>query len=305
MRRPIRCKSKLVVAILALLPCLQLFADTAEESKSAAPGSIELGSMNWWDDGLSEMCYYDAEDSIYGKKRRFTRVHLVNRQWMDRVSGVKTTKDAEDAVPVLKFNIAEEVPTENYNYRYLTTVFVKRDSLEPFKMVTSSQEWCGTTFKHLRWGVSQMEMKCFSYFGGEGDGEFGLDREFVPYESLPLIARGLVAGGSSRTLKVLVPLRGTHLVQPIVEELHLAIEGNEGDQQPKTRKTDAGSFKVHRVIAGHKGSVSAWFEVEADSPHRLVAFSSGGVNGVLKHFEKRAYWDRSNSSSFHPVGAAP
>ncbi len=273
--------------------------------EDSVDGLEKFGAMEWWDDGLSEMCYYDAEESIYGKTRKYTRVHLVNRQWMDRVSGVKADANGDDVVPVLKFNIAEEIPTENYNYRYLTTVFVKRGSLEPFKMVTSSQEWCGATFKHLRWGSSGIELKCFSYFGDEGDGTFGLDREVVPHESLPMLARELVAGGKERTLKVLVPMRSTHLIQPTVRETLLTFESFGPDQPFKTLKTKAGEFKVRRVAASTVESDHAYFDIEVAAPHRLVAFSAGGVRGVLKHFEKRAYWDRGNPSSFHSEGAAP
>jgi hypothetical protein len=294
----------LAIAALAAQPTQKSLAQTSVE-KEVGVGWHKFAGMESWDDGLSEMCYYDAEESIYGKKRDFTRVHLVNRQWMDRISGVKADETGDDVVPVLKFNIAEEIPTENYNYRYLTTLFLRRDASEPFKMVTSSQEWCGTTFKHLRWGSSRMELKCFSYFGGEGDGTFGLERDVFPHESLPLLARGLVAGGTERTLKVLVPMRGTHLAQPTVSETHLSIEPLGPNQSIKTLKTKAGKFNIRRVIANSGESDAAWFDIEAEAPYRLIAFSSGGVSGVLKHFEKRPYWDRSSASNFHPVGKAP
>ncbi|MCA9252776.1 MAG: hypothetical protein R3E58_06640 [Phycisphaerae bacterium] len=302
MLRRIRCGLITSLTFLTALLVFEAQAQTAEPNAADAGESL-LGSMDWWEDGLSEMCYYDAEETIYGKKRQFTRVQLVNRQWMDRVAGVKTSKDADEAIPVLKFNIAEEIPTENYNYRYLTTVFVRRDTLEPFKMVTSSQEWCGTTFKHLRWGSSRMELKCFSYFDGEGDVTFGLEREVFPFEVLPILARGVVADGKERQLKVLVPMRGTHLVQPTVSEIRLGVDPSSKTSKP--RKTKAGVFNVRRVIASAGDGEIAWFDVEADAPHRLIAFTAGGVSGELKHFEKRPYWDRSNASSYHAVGAAP
>lgn len=302
MLRTIHRGSILTLVCLASLLPSESHAQSADQARSDV-GGRSLGALDWWDDGLSEMCYYDASETIYGKKRSFTRVHLVNRQWMDRVSGVKASQDAAEAVPVLKFNIAEQIPTENYNYRYLTTVFAQRDSLEPFKMVTSSQEWCGTTFKHIRWGSSRAELKCFSYFDGEGDVEFGLEHEVVPYELLPLLAREVVADGLERNLKVLVPMRGTHLVQPTVRELRLGRDPS--SKSSKALKTGAGIFKVHRVSATAGDGEVAWFDIEADAPHRLIAFSAAGVEGVLKHFEKRPYWDRSSPSGYHPVGAAP
>ena len=115
--------------------------------------------------------------------------------------------------------------------------------------------------------------------------------------------RGVVADGKERQLKVLVPMRGTHLVQPTVSEIRLGVDPSSKTSKP--RKTKAGVFNVRRVIASAGDGEIAWFDVEADAPHRLIAFTAGGVSGELKHFEKRPYWDRSNASSYHAVGAAP
>ncbi len=59
-------------------------ADTTPPGKLAIDGPA-------WDDGLAEMSYYAATDAIYGQRRHFTRVHLMNRQWMDAASGVKAS----------------------------------------------------------------------------------------------------------------------------------------------------------------------------------------------------------------------
>ena len=54
-----------------------------------------------------------------------------------------------------------------------------------------------------------------------------------------------------------------------------------------------------------EGPWEAWFEVEVAAPHRLLAFSAGGVSGELRFCERRAYWRQDAASGFHPVGAAP
>ncbi|MCH8253098.1 MAG: hypothetical protein IID36_11660, partial [Planctomycetes bacterium] len=144
--------------------------DDRDDAAPPAPKPrISLGALDIWDTGLCEMSFYRAVDVIYGKPRHYTRVHLLNRQWMDGESGVKAERDAPGAIPVFKLNMAEEIPTENYHYRYLTTVFVDRIELKPMKMIVSSQEWCGATFKHLRWGDDTLMVRSFSYFPDEGD----------------------------------------------------------------------------------------------------------------------------------------
>ncbi|NOX58418.1 MAG: hypothetical protein GXP29_06105 [Planctomycetes bacterium] len=282
-----------------LLAFSQAGGGSSDAAREIAGGHAALGSQTWWDDGLSEMSYYDATETVYGKERKFTRVHLVNRQWMDTATGVKANGNAEGSVAVLKFNISEEIPTENYNYRYLTTVFVKRFSLEPFKMVASSQEWCGATFKHLRWTDASITFKSFSYFGDEGDQAWILNSAAVPYESLPLQARSVVASGKDRSLELLMPVRSTHEVKPVTKAASLRL-----DSKATTLKTPAGSFKVRRVRVEGAGE-PAWFDVENETPYRLIAFSAGGVDAVLRRTEKRPYWNRDNPSTFHASGEAP
>ena len=134
----------------------------------AMPQSVTAGEWNRfselpvWEDGSSEMSYYDAKDNIYGTPRKYTRIHMLNRQWMEPISGVKVAKGSPESVAVFKLNIAEEIPTENYDYRYLTTLFLRRPGLEPFKMAVSRQEWFGTTYKQLRWQNKKVTNRSFS-----------------------------------------------------------------------------------------------------------------------------------------------
>lgn len=262
------------------------------------PGASALGALSVWDDGLSEMCYYRATDVVYGEKRAYTRVHMVNRQWMSEATGVKT--DAADAlaVPVLKLNVAEEIPTENYNYRFLTTVFLHRGDLAPFKTVFTSQEWCGTTYKHLRWSKDELTVRSFSYFGDEGDREWRLPAETVPVESLFLLAREVVASGASRTLSILDPIRSNK---------QAAEKTNNGTLTPGS-ETDVtvalGTFVARRVDLVWDGPLTS-FVVEARAPYRLLRFRAGPLRGELVAFERRAYWDRSWKSSAYEQSQAP
>jgi hypothetical protein len=279
--------------------CMVILALAAGSGVSADGMPTQFSELPVWDDGLSEMSYYAATDTIYGEPRDYVRVHLLNRQWMSEVSGVKSMSGASDAVPVFKLNIAEEIPTENYNYRYLTTVFLTRPDLNPFKVAMSSQEWCGTTFKHARWTDAGLTIQSFSYFGGEGDKSWSLPGEAVPFEGLFVLARAAVAGDFEGELTVLAPLRGTHESRPQPAPMRLAV----GDDARKLR-TPAGRFEVRRVEARGAGR-DAWFDIETSAPFRLVAFSAGGVTGKLRHVERRAYWDAGSTSGFHRPNAAP
>jgi hypothetical protein len=254
-----------------------------------------------WDDGLSEMSYYDARDTLYGVERKYTRVHLMNRQWMSRTMGVKCEEKDPEAVAVFKFVISEEIPTENYNYRYLTTVFVTRPTLTPFKVTQSSQEWCGTTFKHLRWTDSELKVQSFSYFGEEGDQQWSLSPKTSPFEALFFKVRGFASRPQHYNLAmpVLPPLRSNHAIEP--SPSNVVLEVTEKAEPVRVR---AGRFVCKRVIVTGDGH-DHWFDVETEAPYRVIAFSAGGVEGKLITVERRPYWDRESRSRFYARHKAP
>ncbi len=263
-----------------------------------------------WEDGLSEMSYYDATCRLYDKTRRFTRVHLMNRQYMHPIHHVKAKKDDEAVLPAFKFVIAEEVPTENYNYRFLTTAFLERPSLRPMKVSASSQEWCGHTFKILDWERRKefppkdwsLDIACYSYFGDEGDRWFPLTgRSFVDaYECLFLYARAVVAsGGEERPMHLLNSLRSNHMPDPNPLDATLRVQGTS-----RNVTVPLGTVSATRVVLEWAGG-PAWFDVETAPPHRLLAFRAGDVDAKLKFVERRAYWNRNEPSGFYKPGQAP
>lgn len=274
-------------------------ASPAPQTASETAAWTRFSNLPIWDDGLSEMSYYDATDTIYGVERRYTRVHLFNREWMNPETGVKSEPpDPARDVAAFKFTVAEEIPTDNYNYRYLTTAFARRPDLAPFKLTVSSQDWCGHTFKHLRWRDDKLIVQSFSYFD-DADRQWELPGEAVPYEFLPLLARAVVASEQTRELSVLYPLRSNRSVMPARHPDRLVVANEDSGVQ-----VPAGRFSVRRVTLV-SDERQTWFEVEAAAPFRLIAFQTGSVTGRLRFVERRAYWDRSQKSAFYAPGKAP
>ena len=217
---------------------------------------------------------------------------------MDANSGVKTASEAKNAVAVLKFNVAEEIATENYNYRLQTTVFLSRPAFDPFKRVMSSQEWCGTSFKQLRWRDQNLVIRSFSYLSGQGDRTFQLSGDVVPFDALPVIVRDVAAAGVDRTLNLLVSMRSTREVEPNAKYANLRVGKIDRVTVP------LGRFQARRVTIDWNGPKAA-FDVETDPPYRLLQYTMGDLSGELLYVERRAYWDRNWESSFHPTGRAP
>lgn len=263
-----------------------------------------------WEDGLSEMSYYDASCILYDTRRKYTRVHLMNRQFLDVRRRIKPGEktEAEWIRPVFKMIIAEEIPTENYNYRFLTTVFLERPGLEPVKVAVSSQDWCGTTLKHLTWErfLSPDPETWFSviislsYFPDEGDQVYSDKANVDPYEALFLLARAVVAaGGEQRPMRLLKSMRTNHGAQ---REPTDAVLKPEGDPRPIT--VGLGTFDAQRVVVEWTGAPT-WLDVETVPPYRLLAFRAGDVEAQLRYVERGPYWDRSWKSGFYRSGHAP
>jgi hypothetical protein len=262
-----------------------------------------------WDDGFSEMSYYDATCTIYDKKRKYTRVHLMNRQTMDPVRAVKTKADAPGATPAFKFIATEEIPTENYNYRFLTSAFFERPSLEPIKVTISSQEWCGTTFKWMHWSrlkdfgpeTWSLDLCWYSYFGEEGDQWRPFPRSNIDaYETLFVYARAVVAaGGEPRRMHIFKSMHSNHAPDPTPLDAILRPDG-----KPREITVPLGTFKAQRVVLDWKGD-KTWFDVETSAPYRILAFRASNVDAKLRFVERRAYWNRKWKSGFYEQGKAP
>ena len=257
-----------------------------------------LSALGVWNDELCEIAYYRAVDRIGDRARGYTRVHLLNYQWMVPRSGVKADPLQPGALGVFEFNIAEEIPTENYNHRYLTTVFLRRFDLAPLKMVVSSQEWSGATFKHLRWTGDGIAIKSFSSLPGEGDRTWQVAGDVVPYEALFVIARDVSGTGKSRELAVLPPMRVAHEVKPEILPATLT------PQPVSDVTTAAGTYRARRIDLEWDGPPTS-FVVEADPPYRLLRFRTGPAHGELLHLERRAYWKPDSTSEFYQPHEAP
>ena len=304
MRRMIMCIAGVLVltfstAVLADPPQVPQKPDpSTPEKKDAEAPKPSFNTLPIWEGGLAEISYYRATDRIYDQERSYTRVHMVNRQWMDQQTAVRADPGEGQVVPVLKLNISEEIPTENYNYHFMTTVFLNQLSLSCFKLAASSQDWNGTTFKQLRWDQKGPALRSYSYLKGEGDRVTRLGGTPMPYEALFLLVRDVVARGKMRNYHLLQPMRTIHVANPRSTRATLVLE----DVSPVT--VPAGTYAARHVKVQWEGPATE-FVVEAAPPYRLLRYDAGDTHGELLHVEHRAYWDRTSKSRFYKPGEAP
>lgn len=283
--------------------------DSAELQSRPNPAGGSAGAQAFsrlavWDDGLAELCYYDASETIYGRTRNYTRVMLVNREWLNSEQMVKSESKSTQDLPVFKTNLIEEIPTENYNYRYMATVFLGRPELRFEKLSASSQEWCGTTFQRAVRRGTGIDVESFSYFEGEADRHATLpaDSDLYPLAAMFLLAREVSSTGVSKPVRVLPKMRSTHGIAP---EPSVGLLSRE--EAARQVRTSLGAIHCRRVMLSNgAGEKVASYDIEAAAPYRVVAHEHvDGLRLVLRYSERRAYWDRKQASRFYEQGQAP
>lgn len=147
----------------------------------------------YWEDGLAEVVTYDAERTIYKKKRTFEYTQITVKEEFNQAFNVKTDDyKRNDLFPVMKVNQFCSIQADQYPYHYLTSLFFRRDQpVALYKMASSSQEWCGNTFKSIIDDGVNFEMWYHSYWDGEGDNSRDLRRDIFLEDALPYTLRAL------------------------------------------------------------------------------------------------------------------
>ncbi len=146
---------------------------------SSQSQDIELpqtGDFNsYWYAGEAEITSYELEQARYGEIHSGEAVLVFVTEPFSKSKQVKLDdwrNETADNVSVLKLNMTKKFLTGIYPYSMMMSTFkpVSTDAYpNPFKITTSSQEWCGHTFTQLNLQEDNFRMKAFSYFESEGD----------------------------------------------------------------------------------------------------------------------------------------
>ncbi len=281
----------------ALLVSLPLFLPLAACSR-AAQGAWEVSGSTWrtdpaWFDGQAETCEYEARLELYGEPRTYrARVHTLH-QHMDPAL---TTKSATGSgVAVFKQIASEQVPTENYDYRFSLTTFSRSADLALFKLTRAVQEECGASFTQIRREGARLVTLEAGYFPGEGLAQGSLAPGVVAFEQLPLVLRDFpfeLGAEHERRLEVLPSLRSNRLVPLAPAPRRVRHAGLEELDLP------IGAIRAHRLeLLRPDGTREAtfWFHAEGRAPwlHALVALEGPGGHAWRLAAHRRAkYWER-------------
>ncbi len=273
-------------------------------SQQLVLGATQYSQPDWrtdpaWHEGKAEWALYDAQRTIYGNPRYYEATIFTNKQRMDPATTTKASnwRDA-NTIEVFKHNVSEMIDTDNYTYRFLTTCFIDTNTLEPYKVVASSQEDCGSTHKQFVISDGQVHATSNSYFPNEGiqDTSYrrpGESRHFAFHDTLTLTLRDYPFDADEppvMKLKLIADQTDNHATSQRPEEATVRLVGRESITVPY------GTIDAHHLVVEHAEQGGAtrsdyWFAANEAMRHVLVKYQGPyGVKYELKRLDWWAYW---------------
>ncbi|MBD2721029.1 hypothetical protein [Hymenobacter armeniacus] len=274
-------------------------APTNEQAAGRAPVSAQAlqavlphFDQNWamrklWEDGLAEVATYDAERVVYKKPRRFEYTMITVKEEFNQQFNVKTDDyKRQDLFPVMKINQFCAIPADQYPYHYLTSLFFRRDQpVALYKMTTSSQEWCGNTFKSIIDDGVNFEMWYHSYWDGEGSSNRDLRRDVFLEDALPYTLRSLKFDSRPAFSLVVMDLQQTNRAKPpVYYQARLSTADVPADKQ------NPAAWRVSIQLAPDKANTYLFAK---EYPNLLLHQSTwDGRTLQLKGVRRYAYWPK-------------
>ena len=284
--------------MIPMIPMIPLMV-AAVAAAASEPGSADWRSDPAWDDGKAEWAVYEAARTIYGKPRAYEATIFTNKQHMDPATTTKASDaSAAGTVEVFKHNVSELIPTENYTYRFLTTCFVETATLVTYKVVMSSQEDCGSTYKQFVIADGEVEAMSISYFPDAGARPIryrrpGQPGSFAFHDALTLTLRDYPFEDDDKPamkLKLIADQTDNHHTTPSPREASVEYVARETITVPYGT-VDTHHLRVEHSMDGGATRSDYWFAADRRMRHVLVRYAGPyGVTYRLKTLDWWAYW---------------
>lgn len=177
----------LIIASILFISC-KGDSNTTQKDEIKAPSPYEYESFSaYWDKGVAELNSYELLQYRYGEPRNGEAVLVFVTEDFSKQKQVKLDhpEKTEDKEHILKLNFTKKFITGIYPYSMMLSVFSPLDgSINPIKLTTTSQEWCGHTFTQLNKKQSRYDVKLYSYFESEGDTNYTIKDNMIVEDAL-------------------------------------------------------------------------------------------------------------------------
>ncbi|MCF7561840.1 septum formation inhibitor Maf [Sabulilitoribacter multivorans] len=152
------------------------------EDKPFNKKNLSSEFKSYWYSGEAEVSSYKLEQARYGEIREGNAVLVFVTE--DFLPSIQVKADNQNAsnIPVLKLNATKKFLTGIYPYSIMQSTFYPvSNKSHALKVSCSVQEWCGHVYVQLN-NRESFEIMSHSYFEGEADAHFNLDKTVLENE---------------------------------------------------------------------------------------------------------------------------
>lgn len=164
-----------------------LIPTSQSKTTSAKERELSQAFKDYWFAGNAELTSYKLSQERYGDLHDGTAVMIfVTEDFLPEIE-VKANHPSETTIPVLKMNQVKKYNTGIYPYSVMTSAFNPlNNEAHALKVSHSMQEWCGHFYGQIN-NRKSFEVTSHSYFEGEADQSFSLDKTWLESEIYNLI----------------------------------------------------------------------------------------------------------------------
>lgn len=241
-----------------------------------------------WFDGHAEISSYELTQSRYGEQRKGKAVLIFVTEDFLAKEQVKANQKSSSTLPVLKSNRTKHFLTGIYPYSIMSSSFSSLRKNHPLiKTVASIQEWCGQSYLQLNNTKQGYAFTSHSYFEGEADQKFNIEKFFSEDQLWNLIRFDpkKLPTGAFDLLPSLEMIRLNHIKVKAVKAVGIKKEGLYVLNIPSQERTLTiwHSMQFPYIIEGWEEKYTKKGEAYTSTAQRI-------------HTERRQYWQENNST---------
>lgn len=178
-----------ILGILIFIACSNIKADVSNNSTNSLieenkkpPKKLTHNFNSYWYSNTAEITSYQLEQARYGEIREGKAVLIYVTEDFLPKEQVKADVQNANNIPILKLNATKNFNTGIYPYSIMQSTFYPvSNNQHAIKVSSSMQEWCGHVYAQLN-NRKKFEITSHSYFQGEADQEFSLDKAILENE---------------------------------------------------------------------------------------------------------------------------
>ena len=147
--------------------------------------------QDYWYNHGAELSRFSLRQMRYGEIHEGDAVLVFVTEKMNPDTQIKADHPGAQDIAILKLNAVRKFFTGIYPYSIMTSIFAPVDVQNyplPLKISSSTQEWCGHAYTQMNLNENEYRVRLHSYFEGEGDRDFGVQK-VIPEDALWTLIR--------------------------------------------------------------------------------------------------------------------